>query len=176
MAILQAGQIALRKHHSGLTYLRELLTIAKSEIISEGYLREGDSEKISSAFYFWDFFFASVYSQAGPPEKNWEPSPSPDAVAQESDRRAALVALIGGQLERINRLKDLANEREELALAAESRRMSLPSADATMKLLRYEAHLDRQLYRAMDELERLQRQRRGKRVPPPLNINLGRRR
>ena len=39
------------------------------------------------------------------------------------------------------------------------------------KLLRYEAHLDRQLYRAMDQLERLQRQRRGEKVPPPLNID-----
>jgi hypothetical protein len=38
---------------------------------------------------------------------------------------------------------------------------SLP-ADATDKLLRYEAHLDRQLYRAMDQLERLRRQRRAK--------------
>ncbi len=43
--------------------------------------------------------------------------------------------------------------------------MSLPPADATDKLLRYEAHLDRQLYRAMDQLERLQRQRRGENLP-----------
>jgi hypothetical protein len=46
--------------------------------------------------------------------------------------------------------------------------------DKTDKLLRDEAYLDGQLYRAMDELERLQRQRRGETVPPPLNINLGR--
>ncbi len=51
---------------------------------------------------------------------------------------------------------------------------SLPTTDATDKILRYETHFDRQLYRAMDELERLQRQRRGETVPPPLNINLGR--
>ena len=30
-------------------------------------------------------------------------------------------------------------------------------------------------YRAMDQLERLQRQRKGEKVPPPLNIDLGRR-
>jgi hypothetical protein len=55
---------------------------------------------------------------------------------------------------------------------AEARSFSLPPADATDKL--YETHLDKQLYRAMDQLERLQRQRKGKAVPPPLNINLGR--
>lgn len=41
------------------------------------------------------------------------------------------------------------------------------------KFLRYEAHLHRQLCRAIDQLERLQRQRQGETVPPPLNINLG---
>jgi hypothetical protein len=56
---------------------------------------------------------------------------------------------------------------------AEARSFSLPPTEATDKLLRYEAHLDRQLYRAMDQLERLQRQRRGETVPPPLNVNLG---
>ena len=29
------------------------------------------------------------------------------------------------------------------------------------------------IYRAMDQLERLQRQRRGESVPPPLSVNLG---
>ena len=38
----------------------------------------------------------------------------------------------------------------------------------------YEAHLDKLLYRAMNQLERLQRQRRGEAVPPSFNINLGR--
>jgi len=57
-----------------------------------------------------------------------------------------------------------------------ARSFTLPSAVATDKLLRYEAHLDRQLYRAMDQLERQQRQRRDENVPPPpLNVNLGRR-
>jgi hypothetical protein len=55
-----------------------------------------------------------------------------------------------------------------------ARRFSLP-AGATDKLLRYESQLDRELYRAMDQLERLQRQRKGENVPPPLNVNLTRR-
>jgi len=48
----------------------------------------------------------------------------------------------------------------------------LPSREATDKLLRYENHFERQVYRAMDELERIQRRRRGESVPAPLNINL----
>ena len=66
--------------------------------------------------------------------------------------------------------------RGELVGDAEAQSFSLPPADAADKLLRYEAHLDRQLYRAMDQLERLQRQRKGESVPPPININLSNRR
>jgi hypothetical protein len=98
-------------------------------------------------------------------------------VDEQTDKnRADLVVCIDGCLERISALDGYVTEREDLALDAEARSFSLPPADATDKLLRYETHLDRQLYRAMDQLERLQRQRRGENVPPPLNINLGRRR
>ena len=75
---------------------------------------------------------------------------------------------------RVSELERFATESEDLAVDAEARSLTLPPADATDKLLRYDGHLDRQLYRAMDQLERLQRQRRGEAVPPPLNVNLGR--
>jgi hypothetical protein len=39
-------------------------------------------------------------------------------------------------------------------------------------LARYEAALDRQLYRALNALERFQRLRAGQPVPPPLDVNL----
>jgi hypothetical protein len=83
--------------------------------------------------------------------------------------------MIDNRLEMISNFGAIATVREKLARDAEARSFSLPPADATDKLLRYESHLDKQLYRAIDELERLQRQRRGENVPPPLNINLGRR-
>jgi CRISPR/Cas system-associated endonuclease Cas1 len=91
-------------------------------------------------------------------------------------KTALIAANIDDYLEEISELRRKVTIREDLARDAEARRFSLRPADATDKLLRYEAHLDRQLYRAMDQLERLQRQRRGENVPPPLNINLGRRR
>ena len=173
---LQDVETNLRRHRSGLDYLCGLLMNAKLEITSEGYISEKLQEKICSAFYFWDNVFALACQTSGPPNPKGEPSPSPDIETQEADLRAALVALIDDRLERLSHFEGLAAEREELALDAEPRRCSLPPADATDKLLRYEAHLDRQLYRAMDQLERLQRQRGGEAVPPPLNINLERRR
>jgi hypothetical protein len=86
-----------------------------------------------------------------------------------------MAARIDYQLDHINLLEEYAQQREKLEGEAEAGSFSLPPADVTDKLIRYEAHIDRQLYRAMDQLERLQRLRRGEVVPPPLNVNLGRR-
>ena len=69
-----------------------------------------------------------------------------------------------------------AKENQLRELDAQLRSLALPDEAATDKVLRYETHLDRQLYRAMDQLERLQRRRKGENVPPPLNVNWGGRR
>ena len=60
-----------------------------------------------------------------------------------------MVALIEHQLETIGMFKEYAVHRQDLTEGAEARRFSLPPADASDKILRYEAHFDRQLYRAM---------------------------
>jgi hypothetical protein len=38
--------------------------------------------------------------------------------------------------------------------------------------MRYEANLERQLYRALNQLERLQRLRKGESVPPPVVVQV----
>jgi hypothetical protein len=46
--------------------------------------------------------------------------------------------------------------------------------DAMDRILRYERHVERQLDRAMDQLERLQRRRGGESLPPPLKLEIER--
>ncbi len=93
------------------------------------------------------------------------------AVGKPTDDKHALVgSLVDNHMNTLDELSEYVSERENLALDAETRSFSLPPAKATDKLLRYEAQLDRQLYRAMD---RLQRRRRGEAVPAPININVG---
>ena len=48
----------------------------------------------------------------------------------------------------------------------------LPSAEVLEKIMRYEGSLDRQLYRAMNQLERLQRRRDGEEVGAPLMMDV----
>jgi hypothetical protein len=62
--------------------------------------------------------------------------------------------------------QEAANERAEKSAAV------LPSAEVLDKILRYETTLGRQLFRAMNQLERLQRRRQGENVPPPLAMEV----
>jgi hypothetical protein len=105
-------------------------------------------------------------SEGRPPKRNAEKDEETQIA------RALTLVTIDAKLKELSALKEYASERESLALDAEGRSFSLPPEEVSDKLLRYEAHYDRQLYRAMDQLERLQ-QRRGENVPPPRNLNLG---
>ena len=73
-----------------------------------------------------------------------------------------------------NQLIQPAGKREEEFHQLENKRarLSLPDAAAMDKIKRYEIVIDRELYRAMNPLERLQPQRSGESVPPPVNIDV----
>ena len=61
----------------------------------------------------------------------------------------------------------VALELEQAALLA-----SLPEDQGKMdKIIRYEASLDRQLYKAINQLERLQRRRKGEDLPAPVVLD-----
>jgi len=49
---------------------------------------------------------------------------------------------------------------------------SIPSKNELDRLLKYEGAIERQFYKAIDQLERLQRLRKGDNVPAPVNIDL----
>jgi hypothetical protein len=80
----------------------------------------------------------------------------------------------------VNFLKDELSLRIELRSECEQREMAeeearqaaavLPSAETLEKIQRYEAKLERQMFRAMAHLERLQRMRRGETVPAPVSV------
>jgi hypothetical protein len=72
------------------------------------------------------------------------------------------------------RIQNLQKEKQDHALALQVRRKLgyMPNASDLDRLLKYEGAIERQFYRALSELERLQRLRSGDPVPAPANINL----
>jgi len=72
------------------------------------------------------------------------------------------------------RIESLEKEKEhnELRLQVLKRLGSIPRKNELDRLLRYEAAIERQFYRALNQLERIQRLRLGDKIPAPLEINV----
>ena len=73
-----------------------------------------------------------------------------------------------------NEIVNLRKHKEENRLRLQVIRKlgSIPSKDELDRLLRYEGAIERQLYKAMNQLERLQRMRSGDNVPAPVEVDV----
>jgi hypothetical protein len=78
-----------------------------------------------------------------------------------------VVAFLDGELGYFGKRLVLMEGREKREAQTIREASRLPSRSKLDKIQRYEGSLERQLYRAMNQLERLQRVRRGERIPPP---------
>ena len=83
-----------------------------------------------------------------------------------------MTGMIDKQIEVLESLIAAIEEDEVIEREVEFAQTSLPSAEATDKILRYETTFHRQIYRAMSELDRLQRRRKGDIVLPTINVKV----
>jgi len=100
---------------------------------------------------------------------------NPERLAEDALKarhREAVLAHIDQELACCERKMPELIEQEEYDQNAGEAAAHLPGARTLDKILRYETALDRQLYRAIHELERLQRRRMGKIVPPPISMEV----
>ena len=94
-----------------------------------------------------------------------------DAAARERQKAETLTFLdrkIGGIQCWLARCADEEGYEEDARQAA----AVLRSGEVLDKILRYETKLERQMYRAMAQLERVQRMRRGEAIPAPLSVEV----
>ncbi len=63
-------------------------------------------------------------------------------------------------------------EKNKLKLQVLKKLGGIPSKDELDRLLKYEGAIERQLYKAMNQLERLQRMRSGDSVPAPVEVDV----
>jgi len=95
-----------------------------------------------------------------------------DAAAVQTQRQATMLKEIDRMLAQYRRLQDVCLERERAKERASIDAAHLPDADTLDKIMRYETTLERQLYRAMNQLERLQRMRHGEVIPSPISLEV----
>lgn len=74
--------------------------------------------------------------------------------------------------ERVQSQLEIIQKRNELILSSQILSLNVPPIKIMDTFLRYESAITRQLYKALNELERLQRLRQGDFVPPPLNVEV----
>ena len=67
--------------------------------------------------------------------------------------------------------REMTEEEEDRWIETEQDCRRVPESEVVDKLLRYETKLERELYRALHQLERTQRQKRGEMVPPPVTVD-----
>ena len=86
---------------------------------------------------------------------------------QPSVLKERTVAHIQEKIRSISWVLEKCQKCEQMEEEAQQAADILPSAETLEKLRRYETSLNKQFYRAMHELERLQRRRLGENIPPP---------
>ncbi len=67
----------------------------------------------------------------------------------------------------------LIEELEELSISSQMLCLNVPPKETMDKFIRYESSILKQFYKAMHELERIQRRRKGEFVPSAMNIEIG---
>jgi hypothetical protein len=93
------------------------------------------------------------------------------AVLRANQKEQAL-AYINKELSLLSWRKSECEDHEQKEEQARQSAGMLPSAEVLDKILRYETALERQLFRAMNQLERLQRCRQGENIPAPLTMEI----
>jgi hypothetical protein len=169
----QDPAVQMEKTTQGLEYLTAVLKSVRRDVERDGELTEATCE--STRKWFINQPNAITRALEGFREKQ---SASVEGLSEEEAkeiRPQPVLMFIDEKLEEYARLSEQREERENKDEWARQAADVLPSAKVLDKILRYEGALERQLYRALLQLERLQRRREGENVPPPVTMEVLRR-
>jgi hypothetical protein len=99
------------------------------------------------------------------------PAPREPAAGRER-HRAEVLKFLDEKIRNLQFWEEQRSSREEAEEQARQAAAVLPADTTLDKILRYEAALERQIYRAMNQLERLQRRRQGEVIPAPMAMEI----
>jgi hypothetical protein len=161
---LEEARQDLKQTSSGLQYQIEILDVIIRDVQDEGALCERAQQRLLQ--HFGDVEYGLAYwcllvhhmATAGPDLATQDPAAFGD-LPTPTQCQAIILEMLQEEKNKLAFLKDILVENERLMLEAQLASLTLPSREAVEKILRYETAIERQLYRAMTHLERLQRQR-----------------
>jgi hypothetical protein len=171
----------LGKSTTGIGYLRGAVQRALSELVRKGTVSE------DSCLYLERVFgkkpgnpatFLRVWFLGEMPEwlKDHLPSdgePTPTAVHGEPNMKVAAAREdLEMTLDDLDRQERKLRKQERTDLEIAQQQQSIPKGPELERIQRYETSIKRDMYRAIDQLERLQRRRTGEPLPPTVNVKV----
>jgi hypothetical protein len=147
-----------------ITGLREV----RKDVEAEGLLTEAAVQKLAGHFggkpnSLVDKVEAFLKLEADPERL--------EAAVRER-QKAETLAFLDRKIGGFGCWQDRCIDEEEYENEARLAAAVLPSGEVLDKILRYETKLERQMYRAMAQLERVRRMRRGEAIPAPLSVEV----
>jgi hypothetical protein len=161
----------------GLCHLIRVLNEARDDVQQVGYTSKPCLSKLSENFGSGEGEVVSRCSNLtrmaiqGPPKPGQAAGEAAGNLSPEECKRTIL-GLIDSEKEQLEARLEVAVESERREMEVKYDRLALPPNMPMEKILRYETAIERQLYRAISQLERLQRQRKGEPVPPEIKVNI----
>ena len=184
----------LKRSTAGISYLREVVEAVLVELESEGEVSEetcqaldlvfgGNPDSLGTIFRDW---FLEDRPDWYEEEENSDGEPTPRADKSEPDKKVtarkkldvpkllkiAARKLLKKRLNDLDRQERKLRKRERTDLEIAQQRLSIPMGPELEQIQRYETSIKREMYRAIDQLERLQRRRRGEPPPPTVNVKV----
>jgi hypothetical protein len=163
---------SMKESALGTEVLERMLGEVRQSVERDGELTEAAVQNLAEKFrgpnHLTEGLEELRVRQAQNPE-------GPEAAALREKHKAEALAHLNRELRSLGWRKGACVEQEAAEGEARDAAAVLPSLAVLDKIMRYETKLERQMYRAMSQLERLQRMRQGEAVPPPVTMEVSER-
>lgn len=163
---------ALEDSSMGLSILMEWLREVRDRVKRKGCLSEAAVLELAARFGGKPNRLVRFFEDL---RRQWADEPGQARPERVEDPISAILEILDRRLSLFRYMLSDRKAAEAQAEAAEQAAAVLPAAEVLDKIMRYETKLERQMYRAMAQLERVQRMRRGKTIPAPLSVEVSER-
>lgn len=158
---------AMRESSIGCAVLEDFLRTVRTSVESEGTLTESTVGRFASRFGGGSNALVRSLQQLHEKQQSL-----PDDPEMRKGMQVEVMRFLNGELNQLAFAKARCADEEDHEEDARQAAAVLPSGEVLDKILRYETKLERQMYRAMAQLERVQRMRRGESIPAPLSVEV----
>jgi hypothetical protein len=149
--------------------IRDRLNDVRKVVEAEGALTEAAVQKLAADF---GCPINSLVQELDSFRKKLEAEPDRTDAAVKERQKAETLKFLDRKIHHFQFWQGRCLEQDEAEEEARQAAALLPSSETLEKILRYETKLERQMYRAMAQLERVQRMRRGEALPAPVSVEV----